>query len=312
MKTLLLSTLLLFTTLAFGQKTVVLSIDHKLEGDEFELRSTKTNASGDEYEVTRLEYYLAEFELVHDGGQITQLPDTWLLVDGSQEADFILGDFNLTQLEEIRFYNGVDQDHNHLDPTTYPAGHPLGHKNPSMHWGWTAGYRFLAIEGNVGPSLAYHYEIHALGDRNYRQVTLPTIGRESNDTIYVELEAFVEAIFREIDISAGVVAHGELDEAEQSLINLQSHVFAAVNPPLGLLQNEAVSKLYLINPSQLGSIQVFASEPMNVSVINTLGQEVLSTELEGLNFLPIQEAGVYFVNSETEAGDRITQKIIVR
>ncbi|MBK7304311.1 MAG: hypothetical protein IPI90_13940 [Saprospiraceae bacterium] len=27
---------------------------------------------------------------------------------------------------------------------------PLAFQDPSMHWGWTSGYRFIALEGMIG------------------------------------------------------------------------------------------------------------------------------------------------------------------
>ncbi len=303
---------ILFSFTAEAQKTVVLSIDHLLEGEAFSLNTTKSSNVSDNYEVTRLEYYLSEFKLMHDGGQLINLPDTWLLVNAAQGTEVVLGDFMIQDLEEIQFSNGIDSDYNHLDPALYPSGHPLALGNPSMHWGWTAGYRFLALEGNVGPNFAYRFEVHALGDRNFRDIALTTTGRESSDTIYIELEASCEAIFREIDITSGVIAHGELGDAQQALINMEQHVFRAINDPNStrdLELSENIDVMYANHKIQLSRTD--ANTEVEFRLYNLLGQEIESGEFMNSKTLNVNQNGIYLLtfvqNNETIS----TAKVLV-
>lgn len=303
---------ILFSFAAEAQKTVVLNIDHLLEGDAFSLNTPKSSSVADNYEVTRLEYYISDFKLMHDGGQLINLPDTWLLVNASQGVEFVLGDFMIDELEELQFSNGINPDYNHLDPTLYPSGHPLALENPSMHWGWTAGYRFLAIEGNVGPNLVYRYEIHALGDQNFRDVSLSTTGRESNDTIYIELEAACEAIFKNIDISSGVISHGETGDAEESLINMQRNVFTAKNAPnstLELTSGENIDVFSSNHKIQLSRID--ANTAVEYHLYNLLGQELESGEFLNRKTLNVAQNGLYLVTFVQNDETISTTKVLV-
>lgn len=73
---------------------------------------------------------------------------------------------NVNKVEAITFSVGVEQAYNHLDPASFPPDDPLAPQNPEMHWGWVSGYRFAAVEGEAGPNLDQHFEIHSIGDAN--------------------------------------------------------------------------------------------------------------------------------------------------
>ncbi len=295
-----------------AQKTVVLSIDHLLEGEKLEFNDAQSSSVADNYEVTRLEYYLSEFKITHDGGQLIQLPDTWLLVNGGDRMEVVLGDFAITELEELEFKNGVGTDYNHLDPTLYPSGHPLSIGVPSMHWGWTSGYRFLAIEGNAGSSLGFRYEVHALGDQNLKTVNIPTIGQESNDTIYIELEAFCEAIFQGIDISSGVISHGETGDAEQALINLQRNVFSAKNRPSSTTEvsyDKDIRVVYDQHKIELNRLN--AETDVEYRLHNLLGQELATGSFLNKASFKVEKNGIYLLSFSKNGNTFSTKKVLV-
>ena len=79
----------------------------------------------------------------------TAIPNKWVLVNASEATEVDLGSHDVTNVEAVHFHIGVDSSVNHSDPASYPMGHPLAPVFPSMHWGWAAGYRFVAIEGFV-------------------------------------------------------------------------------------------------------------------------------------------------------------------
>ncbi|MDG1148649.1 MAG: hypothetical protein P8N52_10125, partial [Crocinitomicaceae bacterium] len=62
----------------------------------------------------------------------------------------------------------------------YPAGHPLSFQTPSMHWGWTSGYKFLLCDGkgdsNGDNTPNTIFQLHDLGDANYKNIQLPVVG----------------------------------------------------------------------------------------------------------------------------------------
>ncbi len=167
---------MLISLIASAQQNVKFNINHKLANSSFAFNQTTSNDLGDNFNFDRFEYYLSEIKLIHDGGQISSVANTWVLVDASQTTSIDLGSFPITSLEGIRFSVGVETPANHNDPSLYSGNHPLSPKSPSMHWGWAAGYRFAAIEGKTGTSMNQIWQIHALGDANYRTQTVTTSG----------------------------------------------------------------------------------------------------------------------------------------
>lgn len=133
-----------------AQSDVYIQINHKLDTDPFDFSVEHTNNLGDEFNVTRLEYYMSSITITHDGGIETVVPETWILANAGTFTNVYLGSFDITTLESVSFGIGVEGDYNHLDPASYPSEHPLAPKSPSMHWGWSPGYRFVAMEGSGG------------------------------------------------------------------------------------------------------------------------------------------------------------------
>ena len=170
-----------FSSITFGQTNVYFSIEHKLGNQPFAFQTAATNNLGNQFDVKRLQYYISSIELVHDGGTVTPVVDKYMLVNANDSTYESLGSFNITNLEAIRFGIGVDASKNNLNPATYPANHPLAPKSPSMHWGWAAGYRFVAFEGKAGSSLSQIVELHALDNSNYFIQTVPTNGMFLNN-----------------------------------------------------------------------------------------------------------------------------------
>jgi hypothetical protein len=130
----------------FAQNSILLHIHHKMGDLPFALNAGTQNNLGHDFEFTRLEYYLSGISIVHDNGINTQIDSLWILVNAAFPTEVDLGQHAITNVEAIHFFIGVDSLHNHGDPASYDPSHPLAPRNPSMHWGWASGYRFLALE----------------------------------------------------------------------------------------------------------------------------------------------------------------------
>ena len=195
---------------ASAQVNVTLHMTQKLGGEPFAYNSAAEADMGYSFNMTRMQFYISEIKLTHDGGVVTPITDLYLLVDPAVNTEFALGEFTITDLEKIQFSIGVDQAHNHLDPASYSNGHPLAPQNPSMHWGWTSGYRFIAIEGFAGVdsnSLNNNYQIHTVGDANYRTVTLDVGGEINGDDMAIHIQADYENLLDKLDVSNGIISH---------------------------------------------------------------------------------------------------------
>lgn len=171
--------LLIACTLALGvtsssiaQTDVNLNLTHKFGGTDFTYGTTYL-LNGTAVNVSRVQYYLSGFELTHDGGQSTALPDAYVLASGNI-TNYSLGQANVTTLEGIDFDLGVDYVRNHMGTSNWTAPHPLSSQSPTMDWDWPSGYFFFTITGKVDdngdgtPNKSF--ELHGLGDNLLRDV----------------------------------------------------------------------------------------------------------------------------------------------
>lgn len=300
----------------FGQQNVRLQIEHQLNGNPFTTSYVAQNDLGDDFKTTRLQYYIAEIVLVHDGGQFTPVTNTWFLVDATQAFDESLGSFPISNLEAIRFAIGVEQPTNNQDPASYPSAHPLAPKNPSMHWGWQAGYRFVCMEGTSGTGTSQVYEIHALGNNNYITQQINTVGMMQTNDLIVSLSADYAKAVEGIDLSNGLIRHGTSLESADLLDNFSLHVFTSHDGNGSNLSQEEIELFaqptVYPNPS-LGEFNISLYGEWNYQLIDLMGREILSGNHLGQNgvlTINVNEAGVYLLRLTNSAGKSLTQKLI--
>lgn len=309
----------LIGSLTFGQSDVYLQINHQLGEVPFAFDTEVTNNLGDNFSVDRMEYYLSEITLVHDGGTETAVPDTWILVDGGVFTNVYLGSYELTTLEGIRFGVGVDAEHNHEDPSLYPSDHPLAPKSPSMHWGWAAGYRFVAMEGKSGAGLAQTFQIHALGDVNYRLTEINTSGTWNEGVLYVALDGDYTMALKDISVAGGLINHGETGESVTCLWNFNTDVFKEGEATIALALEDIFTTTSIRmapNPAQNSvSIQLNDLVPASAVLIITdmLGKQVANINAEKqMNIdLSIYPAGLYQVSIQNENRIIATQQLFI-
>lgn len=125
------------------------------------------------------QFYISNLRLIDDAGIETAIGDHYLIDLSNNKID-------LTDLEEatyktIKFNVGVDPSVNHNDPSEVGDGEALGPQNPSMNWGWQAGYRFLRIDGKwdsdgngiIQSDIDEDFQLHIGNDAYYREVEIP-------------------------------------------------------------------------------------------------------------------------------------------
>jgi cytochrome c peroxidase len=129
--------------------------------------------------VTRLDLLLSDFSLQRLDGTWTD-PAGW---NGYFRAEQPLRRQAVPAVAPgsygaVRFAVGVSPTQNHADPNRFGPEHPLHPVVNGLHWGWTGGYIFLALEGHwqydhaaAGRTGGYSY--HLAGDENRVTVTLP-------------------------------------------------------------------------------------------------------------------------------------------
>ncbi len=314
--------LILFCSLpAKAQTDLSLTINHLLGDEAFALLQSSSNNLGMSFEVDRLEYYISGISLLHDGGQIIEIEDLYLLVDASEPTEVVLGSYDISSLEGIQFSVGVDEDVNHEDPALWASDHPLAPQNPSMHWGWSAGYRFAAVEGTAGANAGQLFELHGLGDRHYVAdgIHIPLSLEAQAGQILIEVDADYNGIFYDMDLSSGVVSHGEINEAAQSLENFYSKVFVgqlqenvssedlSAIPTFQVSPNPSSGRLFMTANGALAGQHSYTAD-----LVNVLGQRVDSFVLtaEGAE-VEVQQPGLYFLQIRNQGAIQSSQPILI-
>jgi hypothetical protein len=307
----------LFATMANAQTNVVLNLEHRLNQSPFVFNATAAAPGGYDFDVTRLEYYISDIEIVHDGGQSTPVSDTWLLVDAGNDVNFDLGSHNVTTIEGIKFYIGIGPDVNNEDPSLWTAGHALAPQNPSMHWGWSSGYRFVAMEGGAGANTSFNYEVHALGNKNYNQVMVMTDAIDNAGDIEIVVYADSARALNNVDVSTGLILHATNGDAVRFLDDFSDNVFF---PASALGVNDASFEgsfdLYP-NPTSTNSqvsFLVTEGETYNVSVYGMDGKLIQTEQLKsfsGTYMLPELASGAYSVALEQNGSKVVTRKWVV-
>ena len=317
MKTLFTTTLVLIAFAGSAQTNVVLNLEHRLNQAAFAFNQEAVAPGGYNFDVTRLQYYISGIELVHDGGQTTAVEDTWLLVNAGNDVDFDLGSHAVTTIEGINFYIGVDRDTNNADPSLHPPGHPLAPQNPSMHWGWSSGYRFVAIEGGAGANTAFNYEVHALGNTNYNQVRITTAATDNGGNIEIVVYADYARAFTSVDVSSGLILHSESGQAVQFLDDFADYVFFPASA-LGVEDAAFDGQFDLYpNPTEKDSrvsYQLLDDAKYSVSVTALDGKLISSEQFNstaGFYQLPSVASGAYAVSLEKNGAKVVTRKWVV-
>jgi len=295
-----------FSTSAIAQQEIKLKINHLLADQAFQFNTEAVNNISQTFDVIRMQYYLSDFRIIHDGGQETVLPDAYVLANPEDTDAYTLGEANFANIESIVFRIGVDSLNNHGDPSTWPADHPLAPKNPSTHWGWASGYRFVMMEGNGGISSAdYVFEIHGLGDQHYKGLVSVNVYPVDEGTYsLIEINADYAGALNNINVSSGLINHGFDEEAAYIISNMKNHVFSEVELPTGvnIIEADLMSMNVSPNPavgkkiSYSYNVETHKNLKLVLSDIN--GKIINNRQLnsnEGTGFLSVKETGNYLL-----------------
>lgn len=220
------------SSLCLGQQSnVIMSFEHLGAGERMTPNSSVFPIwNGKQLRLFRAAFYIAEIELHRTDGSRLMLTDQYLLVDAAEPGrEFDLGNWSVTDIEGISLRIGVDSARNHLDPASYPADHPLAPQNPSMHWGWVSGYRFMAIEGRIDnnadgiPESAM--EFHNLGNHLYTSLYVPAQLSAVDGELRLELSIEYARLFDQMPLQNNLVNHGSFPANQQMMQNAGSQGF---------------------------------------------------------------------------------------
>lgn len=309
--------LLMISTNSFSQTNIQISINHKLGLEDFGVQKSSKNNLGHDFEVTRMEYYISEISIIHDGGTETLFDEFWALMDAERPTKIDLPESDIVTVEKLKFHIGVDPEHNHLDPASYPMFHPLAPTNPSMHWGWDPGYRFVAFEGNGGSNLDQVFELHGLGDDNYFLTEIELNETAIDNQIILNIDADYSRALENIEMNSGVIVHGEVLQAKQCLENFRDFVFSPASETSAIVDFSEVSKFAVFpNPSSGNAtitIEAIRNLSYQVSITDILGKQVrFFDDVKSNSTIDFQlgNSGFYLINLIKE-GHPIITKILI-
>lgn len=290
---------------------VQFTFSHKVNGEELKVNETLfTIWNGKVMRIDRAEFYLAEISLIGAGGGKTAIKDQYILADaGDPSKVWTLGNVNMSDIEGVEVHIGIDAAKNHLDPSTYQLGHPLGFQDPSMHWGWSAGYRFMAIEGYVDnnndgiPESLFQY--HNLGDNLYFTTSIDGEATAENGVLTVNIDVDYAKLFEGMTLIGNLIHHGSDSQNEKMLTNASTEDFLTISAVSSrdeiALNSQSITAVP--NPAQgqitLGLDLDQSYKQVDLHVLNSIGQIILTKQqvaAQGQVQLDLQgwQVGTYF------------------
>ncbi|MFY7668822.1 MAG: MbnP family protein [Crocinitomicaceae bacterium] len=258
-KLLILHAIFLITFVAQTQKNIFMDVAPMFQNANLEMNVNYTSWNGKTFKLDHFDYYLSNVELTYDGGQ-TILIDSVFLIE-PQNHTLLLGNFNISQIETIKFIVGVAKPLNTQagieakDISLYPENHPLSFQSPSMYWGWQAGYMHMIIGGyaddNGDGSLESYFELHNLGNANQQSVQLNNIIQTniSSDQINVHINCQVDQWINNIPISTVGIMHDEVGVNKTILDNVITENVFVQPANAGIEGMNSNAKIYFQNQS---------------------------------------------------------------
>ncbi|MEN9997988.1 MAG: hypothetical protein RI922_978 [Bacteroidota bacterium] len=322
MKKLLFSSFILLGLISFSQKNVFVTISPKFAGADLQMAVDYTSINGVVLNLDHFDYYLSDLHVIHDGGQDLDLSDTVFLVE-PQNHILYLGYIDVTNIEQLNFAIGVPAVINTsagaqaIDISQYPEGHPLSFQDPSMYWGWTAGYMHMIIGGladsNSDGIADAPFEVHTVGDLNYRHVQLPVIQTNKDSNIVdIAVDCNVDYWIKDIPIETVGILHGSTGVNMEIMKNVETEpVFTQPTTASNQQLNESAGNIFasqnanetIINWSDINNISSYS-----VSDIN--GKKIEAGKAEGnkgsITFGNLN-SGVYFFHLLNTEGKELKQ-----
>jgi hypothetical protein len=207
--------LCLFALPLMGQmKNLSFKFNHTVNGLPLELDKTVFSIhNGKKVKITRADFYLSGITLFNNNQDSFKIEKSYVL-SSAYEPDKIhaVGEYpHNFSFNKLKMEVGLDEETNHADPSPYPASHPLGPKNPDMHWGWAGGYRFIALEGFVdsnGDDIPENtFQFHGLGDELLFSsiLTLPENHHPDSEVLVISLD--YNKLFNSIAMTGNLIHH---------------------------------------------------------------------------------------------------------
>ncbi len=134
-------------------------VHHKVGTQNFSFDSTYTASNGRKYKFSRAQFYLGNIMFDQEG--TWEAPDVAYAIINPGQMEYLFDGLPVKHYHGFDALVGIDSVTNHADPSTYAASHPLAPQVPSLHWGWSSGYIFVALEGDCDTTAAMTGAVNA-------------------------------------------------------------------------------------------------------------------------------------------------------
>ncbi|MDG1333806.1 MAG: hypothetical protein P8P74_15825 [Crocinitomicaceae bacterium] len=320
MKRILLFASLSLSLFSFGQTNVNIDFQPKVEGNYLIQNTNVLSLSGADMTVDFFNYYISNVHIIHDGGQDLDLSDTVFIV--TMEDHFLeLGTQDVTNIESIDFGVGVPQSVNHLDISQYDESNPLSWQTPSMHWGWTSGYKFLLVNGygdsNNDGNADELFQLHCLGDANYKNVSMTVVPTVSATESTIVIDCNLDEWMFGFHPGTGGIHHGETGVNSSIMNNVDNRpVFtlpgnAGIDTPFesdGTLTHSINNEIVSFNWENTQRVAQFRLIDLSGKVI----EAGPANEYNGSHNAEIQQSGSYFFYLMDSNGSILKQIQVIR
>lgn len=262
---------------------VLISFDHRAAGQPLVLQQTLFSIwNGKKVKLTRAEFYLAELSIRRPDNTLLALTDQYILANANApDVKHDMGMWPVSAASGMSLHIGVPFAANHSDPASYKAEHPLSPKDPSMHWGWSAGYRFMAIEGFVDNNNdgipEDEFEYHNLGDALYTTLEVTGSSSAANGILDIRITLDYARLFESLPMTGNLFQHGSASVNKTMMTNAAQQGFmkmAASSSVTALVQQSEqvhISPNPFANGAQV-QYEMPTTQPLNLTIVNAAGQ----------------------------------------
>ena len=234
---------------AMAQNTLRLTFHPKSNSQDLLLNTVTQDITGTAMKITAFNYYISNIHIIYDGGQDLDLSDTILLVK-TDAGTFDMGQYDVPNIEQVNFSVGVPEPINHLDITQYPTGHFLSFQSPSMHWGWTSGYKLLLVDGradsNGDGDPTTLFQLHDVGDANFKNFQLPTVGTYMNNETQINIICNLDEWLFGANVATLGVQHGSTGINATTMNNVNDRAVFESPASAGITELSKVGDLFFV------------------------------------------------------------------
>ncbi len=139
-----------------------------------------TNASGETYHISMLQYYISNISLKNTNGALYTVPqdDSYFLIEeGNEDKDHVSLEVPEGEYSSLTFTLGIDSLRNTKDISERTGVLDPSGEGSGMYWGWNSGYIFFKMEGNSEASSGdgHQFMFHIGGFGGYSSPTINNI-----------------------------------------------------------------------------------------------------------------------------------------